>query len=116
MLRELMLQDVDHERQDIAEKNLEIKLQEHVDACNYSQRLLNALQKDKDKLDEKMEEVKANAKEISTKKESLHKSLDIAILLQKELEKQVLKLNNRMVPTYGIYLELSKEKVSFLRT
>lgn len=57
-----------------------------------------------------MTEVKAKAKEISTKKESLH----TALLRQKKLEKEVLKLTNKVVSTSGVYFKHSKEHVSFL--
>lgn len=57
-----MLQDVDQERRYKAEKELEAKLQEHVDTYNESQRLLKALQKNKEKWEENMAKVNTKTK------------------------------------------------------
>lgn len=56
-----MLLDVDQDRRDNVEKDMKAKLQKHVDAYNESQRLLEILQKEKDKWEEKMVEVISKA-------------------------------------------------------
>lgn len=100
-----MLQDVDQERWDKAENELDGKLQKHVNVYNESHRLLKALKKNNNKYYEKIADVNANAKDISTEKESW----DIFVLCQKELEKEVSELTNKVVPTFGIYFECDKK-------
>lgn len=46
-----------------------------------------------------MEYVKAKSKEISFEKESMQKSMDTALLRQKELQKKVSQLTNKVVST-----------------
>lgn len=66
-----MMQDVDWKNQDKDEKDMRVKLQGQVNAFNESQILLSVLQKDKEKLEKKMMDVKAKAKRISSEKNSL---------------------------------------------
>lgn len=62
LMRALTLQELGQERRDKVKKELKAKLQEHMDAYNESQRLLKALQEEKEKWEGKMEDVKAKAK------------------------------------------------------
>lgn len=71
-----MMQDVDQEMEDKAEKELEAKLQKYVDAYDKSQRLLKILKKYKEKWVKKMVDVKAKDEEISSKEKYLDESLD----------------------------------------
>lgn len=71
LLKELILQEVDQERRDKVEKKSEAKLQEEVDAYNESQMLLQSLQKDNEKWEENMTDLKVKANEIYDEKESL---------------------------------------------
>lgn len=61
-----------------------------------------------------MEDVKAKTKEISTEKVSLQKSLNDALLIENELDKEVSKFTDKAVSTSGVYFEHSREKVLFL--
>lgn len=61
-----------------------------------------------------MVDLKGKAKEISAEKESLQRSLDAALLPEKDFEKVVSELTDEVVSTSNVYLECTKEKALFL--
>lgn len=77
-----MLEDVDRDRRDRDKKEIEVKLPKYVDVHNVSQRLLKALQEDKETWEKKLVDVKAKAKYINYKEKSLLDSLDDSLLFQ----------------------------------
>lgn len=93
-----MRHDVDRERRDNTEKELETKLQVHMDTYNESQKLLQVLKEDKDIWNNKKKDVEAKVKEIPDQKESLQASLD-ATLLPEEDTKKTSKLTDEAMST-----------------
>lgn len=113
-LRVLILKDVDQERWDIDEKEIEVKLLKYVDADNEKQRLLMALQKDKETWEDKLGDMKAKVKKITSKDNSLWESLHDATLLQQELGEEVLELIDKLMFAFGIYFKRARDQASFL--
>lgn len=110
MFRALMLKDVDQERRDKAEKMQE-KLQKYANSYNDNQRLLKALQKDKETQEKKLADVEAKAAKIATKEKSMHESqesLDVALTSKNDIERQVSELNDELVSTSSVYFERAK--------
>lgn len=94
----------------MAEKMQE-KLQKYANSYNDNQRLLKALQKDKETQEKKLADLEAKAAKIATKEKSLQESqesLDVALTSKNDIERQVSELNDELVSTSSVYFEWAK--------
>ncbi|CAI8604052.1 unnamed protein product [Vicia faba] len=66
------------------------------------------------KWEEKMVYVKSKAREIFGEKEYLQKSLDDALLREKDFEKEVSDLTDEVVSASSVYFEVDEEAVAYL--
>lgn len=109
-----MLYDVDRERRDNIDKELEMELCAYVEAYNESHRMMWVLNKDTEKREEKKKDLEAKVKEISVEKESLQVSIDAALLHQEDLVKAMSNLSDEKMCTYGVNFECTVEHIFFL--
>lgn len=75
--------------------------------------MLQLLLEDEVKWGKKLDDVQAKAREVSAEQKSLQDFLDVVILLQKYLEKEILDLTNELVSTSGTSFEKVKEQIFF---
>lgn len=76
--------------------------------------MLCALNEDKEKWENKRNDVEDKVKEISPEKKSLQTSLDITLPRHEDLDKAVFDLTEETMSTSGVYFERTKEKIHFL--